>query len=55
MSKTQTPTDTIDVIERNEDVFKTIRDEADDPRIAHRFGRRPLGLLELARAGGDQS
>lgn len=49
MSKTQHPTDTIEIIEENEEIFQTIRDEADDPRTADRFGRRPLRLLELDR------
>jgi len=55
MSQTDHPTDPIDVIAEHEEVFKTIREEAEDPRVAQRFGAQPLELLELDRERGDQA
>lgn len=53
MSQADHPTDPISIIEENEDVFKTIREEAEDPRVAQQFGAQPLRLLELDREQGD--
>jgi hypothetical protein len=49
MSQADHPTDPISIIEENEEIFETISEEADDPRIAERFGNQPLELLELDR------
>lgn len=52
MATTQ-PTDTIEVIEEHEEIFRTIAEGADDPTVAKRFGEQPLELLELDRERRD--
>jgi hypothetical protein len=54
MSHTDQPTDPISLIEENEEIFETISEEADDPRVAERFGSQPLALLEFDRERRDQ-
>lgn len=54
MTTTQ-PTNPIDIIAENEEVFQTIQKQADDPRVAEKYGRKPLELLELDRDRGDQA
>jgi hypothetical protein len=41
----------IRVIEANQETFETIAEQADDPEVARRFGRRPLQLLKLEKEG----
>lgn len=54
MATTQ-PTNPIDIIAENEEVFQTIQEEADDPVVAEKYGRKPLELLELDRERGGQA
>lgn len=53
MSEAGRPTDPIEVIDKHEEVFETIRDEAEDPEVAERYGEKPLKLLELDRRQRD--
>jgi len=45
---TQTP-NPIDIIAQNEETFRTIAEEAENPEVAEKYGRQPLRLLELHR------
>jgi hypothetical protein len=54
MSHPDQPTDPIDVIAENEEVFRTIREKAEDSTVAEQFGTQPLRLLELEREREDQ-
>jgi hypothetical protein len=54
MSEAGRPTDPIEVIDKHEEIFKKIRDEAEDPEVAERYGEKPLKLLELDRRQGDR-
>jgi len=53
MATTQ-PTNPIDIIDEHEEVFQTIEEEADDPLVAEKYGRKPLQLLALDRDRGGQ-
>ena len=46
--------DPIDIIDEHEEVFQTIEEEADDPLVAEKYGRKPLQLLALDRDRGGQ-
>ena len=47
--------DLLGLVERHEELFERIATEAEDPRVAARYGENPLRLLELEGKRGDQA
>jgi len=54
MSEAGRPTNPIEVIDRHEEIFRTICEEAEDSKVAERYGEQPLKLLKLDRRKQDK-